>query len=159
YIAGASTSSTFALNGTAFTPGTFPQETTLSGSKGFVSKIDPNGNEVYAVLLGGNSDDAARGIAVDAVGDSYVTGITTSTNFPITPGAFQTRLGDRVRTPPASVGGVFVGFLNEPGGGGDAFVSKINPAGTGLVYSTYLGGSDADTGHGIAVDNQGNAYV
>src|SRR5438093_12854559 len=77
------------------------------------------------------------------MGSAYVTGVTVpftnpTPNFPTTPGAFQTNFG---------------------GGGGDAFVTKLKPDGSGLVYSTYLGGTGSDTGIGIAVDAGGNAYV
>ena len=77
-------------------------------------------------------------IAVDAAGSAYVTGGTTSTDFPTTAGAAQTTYA----------GGEF-----------DAFVTKLNATGSGLVYSTYLGGSDRDFGYGIAVDGAGSAYV
>src|SRR5207244_2175446 len=74
---------------------------------------------------------------VDALGNAYVTGRTFSTNFPTTAGSFQTTLG----------------------GLGDVFVTKLNPTGSALVYSTYLGGSGFDNGEGVAVDVAGNAYV
>ncbi len=95
--------------------------------------IDPL---VYSTYLGGSSNDYGSGIAVDSAGNAYVTGQTNSTNFPVTPGALQTT-GDAY----------------------DAFVAKINPEGSALVYSTYLGGSDASWGAGIAVDNSGDAYI
>ena len=76
------------------------------------------------------------GIAVDSSGNAYVTGSTCSTDFP-TMNPLQ----------PAN------------GGGDDAFVTKLNPTGSALVYSTYLGGSGSDVGNGIAVDSSGNAYV
>ncbi len=94
----------------------------------------------YASYLGGSGDDIGFGVAVDTAGKVYVTGITSSANFPTTPGARQT---------------VF-------GGMDDAFVTKIDPTQSGaasLVYSTYLGGSNLDEGFGIAVDSSGNAYV
>ena len=97
--------------------------------------IDPT--LVYSTYLGGSNDDAGQGIAIDAAGDAYVTGVTLSTNFPTTAGAYQT----------------------TSGGTADAFVTKLNPAGSGLVYSTYLGGSGGDNGMGIAVDASGNAYI
>src|SRR5439155_18785100 len=104
----------------------------------FVAKLDPNGSAlVYSTLLGGSFDDGGQGIAVDAAGNAYVTGSTQSADFPTTPGAFQTTFG----------------------GGGDAFVTKLTPTGSGLVYSTYLGRSDDDEGLAIAVDISGNAYV
>lgn len=91
----------------------------------------------YSTYLGGNGTDQAYGIAVDSGGNAYVMGLTNSSNFPATAGAYQTSLG----------------------GSQNVFVTKINPAGTALVYSTYLGGSAFDTGAGIAVDSSGNAYV
>ena len=77
------------------------------------------------------------GIAVDTSGNAHVTGYTTSSDFPTTPGAFQTTYGGSL----------------------DAFLTELNPTGTGLVYSTYLGGNSGDSGSGIAVDTSGNAYV
>src|SRR5437660_7898279 len=91
----------------------------------------------YSTLLGGSNDDRGFGIAVDAAGNAYVTGGTGSSDFPTTAGAFQTTLG----------------------GSSDAFVTKLDPTGTALVYSTYLGGSSGDYAHGIAVDAAGSADV
>src|SRR5207249_1012750 len=93
---------------------------------------------IYSTYLGGVGNDNASAVAVDAAGNAYVTGITSSTiNFPTTAGAFQTTLGSTHK----------------------AFVTKFNPTGAALVYSTYLGGSGTERGHGIAVDALGNAYV
>jgi hypothetical protein len=119
------------------TPGAF--QTSLSGGRNaFVTKLNPTGSAlVYSTYLGGSSFDQGYGVAVDSGGDAYVTGFTESSNFPTTSGAFQTSLP---------------GFAN-------AFVTKLNPSGSGLVYSTYLGGSSVDEGFGIAVDSGGNAYV
>jgi hypothetical protein len=94
--------------------------------------IDPL---IYSTYLGGSGDDRGSGIAVDGAGNAYVTGITDSTDFP-TNNPFQ-----------------------PFGGGSDVFVTKINPSGTALVYSTYLGGSAQDGGSGVALDSEGNAYV
>jgi hypothetical protein len=91
----------------------------------------------YATYLGGSGSDTAGGIAVDASGNAYITGQTTSSNFPTTPGALQTTLG-------ASY---------------SVFVSKVNATGNALLYSTYLGGGNRDEGTGIALDASGNAYV
>jgi hypothetical protein len=122
------------------TPGAF--ETVYPGHNSpFVTKLDGTGSIVYSTFLDGTNstvgiNDAGYGIAVDAAGDAYVTGFTASTNFPIA-NAFQPTYG----------------------GGQDAFVSELNAAGSALVYSSYLGGSDPDAGYGIALDSSGNTYV
>jgi hypothetical protein len=120
------------------------QPANVGGENAFVSKISPSGSAlVYSTYLGGSGYDHGGGIAVDSAGSVYVAGFTSSTDFPTTPGAFQT-------------------VCNGGSGcasNGDAFVSKLNPAGSALVYSTYLGGSATDGGSSIAVDSAGNAYV
>ena len=110
----------------------------------FVTKLGSTGSAlVYSTYLGGSGDDEVfGGLAVDASGNAYVTGFTTSANFPTTPGAFQTTFGGA-----------------GPLGFGDAFVTKLNPTGSMPVFSTYLGGSGDDFGAGIAVDGNGNAYI
>jgi hypothetical protein len=103
----------------------------------FVTKLNQTGTAlVYSTYLGGSGTDTTYALAVDALGNAYVAGLAESLDFPVTPGAFQTtNVGER------------------------AFVTKLNPTGTALVYSTYLGGSTADRINGIAVDAEGNAYV
>jgi hypothetical protein len=91
----------------------------------------------YSTYLGGGSFDRGNAVAVDSAGNAFVAGSTRSTNFPVTPGAFQT---------------ANAGF-------GDAFVAKLNPAGTAVIYSTYFGGGGIDTANAIAIDATGNAYV
>ena len=116
-------------------------QTSIGGPYGnaFVAKINSSGSAlVYSTYLGGSGVDVGYGIAMDASGSAYVIGDAGSTNFPTTAGAFQTTIG---------------------GPYGNAFVAKINPRGSALVYSTYLGGSGGDEGNGIAVDGSGNAYV
>src|SRR5207237_829940 len=109
------------------------------GQDGFVAKLNANGNAlIYSTYLGGSANDGARGIALDGQANAYVTGEAGSTNFPTTPGAFQTSFGGGNTTP---------------------FVSKLNVNGNALLYSTYLGGNGFDVGKGIAVDGAGNAYV
>ncbi|MGO9274542.1 MAG: SBBP repeat-containing protein [Terriglobia bacterium] len=109
----------------------------------FVAKLNPTGSAlVYSTYLGGSSYDEGDGIAVDAAGNAYVTGYTTSTDFP-TANPFQANCG--ACNPSLDVG--------------DAFVAKLNPNGSALVYSTYLGGSNANYGRGIAADAAGNAYL
>jgi len=138
YVTGYTTSTDFPI-----TPGAF--QTVCNGGSGcsqygdaFVAKINAAGSAlVYSTYLGGNTYDTSYGVAVDSSGNAYVTGQTSSTDFPTTSGAFQTIFGGR----------------------SDAFVTKFNPSGSGLVYSTYLGGSLWDEGSGIAVDSAGNAYV
>lgn len=97
--------------------------------------IDPVLN--YSTYLGGGNDDRANGIAIDASGSAYVTGMTSSLDFPVA-GAVQ----------PTNSGGTY-----------DVFVTKLNATGTAIVYSSYLGGSGDDRGYAIAVDAAGNAYV
>jgi hypothetical protein len=127
------------------TPGAFQRvcQRPCSGhGNAFVTKLNPAGSKlVFSTYLGGSGADWGGTIAVDDAGSAYLTGATSSPNFPTTPGAFQTVCGD-------------VGCAL-----GDAFLTKLNPTGTALVYSTYLGGSDIDYGRGIAVDSAGNAYV
>jgi hypothetical protein len=109
-----------------------------SGDDAFVTKLDPLGSAlVYSTYLGGNGNDQGFGIAVDLAGNAYVTGSTNSSNFPTTAGAIDTTLN----------------------GSDDAFVTKLNPTGSMLVYSTYLGSSGQDEGRGIALDIAGNSYV
>ncbi len=109
---------------------------------GFVTKINAAGSAlVYSTYLGGSGDDYGNGIAVDGLGNAYVTGSTTSTNFP-TANPLQASNHGAAGNPQ-----------------GNAFVTKINPTGSALVYSTYLGGSYGDAGFVIAVDTSGNAYV
>ncbi len=136
YVAGETTSSNYPT-----TPGAFQ---TYSGGPwdGFVTKLSPRGSALaYSTCLGGAGYDAAFGIAIDAKGDAFVTGITRSTNFPTTPGVFQATYG----------------------GGGDAFVTELAAGGGSLVYSTYLGGEDAENDGGItgpvAVNAAGVAFV
>ncbi len=115
------------------------QGTSPGGTKGFVSELNPTAASlVYSTYLGGTGTDFATSIAVDGTGSAYVAGLTTSTDFPVTAGAFET---------------------TAPGGGGDAFVAKFKPDGSGLVYATYLGGSGLDRADALAIDSTGAAYV
>src|SRR5881628_2892634 len=113
------------------------QGTTGGGDDAFITKLSAGGARVYSTYLGGSGTDRGLGIAVDAAGSAYVTGDTFSTNFPTASPLQAANLG----------------------GPDDAFVTKLNAAGSALVYSTYLGGSGPDQGDGIAVDAAGNAYV
>jgi hypothetical protein len=107
----------------------------------FVTKFNPAGSAlVYSTYVGGKGDDVGNGIAVDAQGSAYVTGTTVSSQ---SVGAFPTQ------NP----------LQADNAGGEDAFVAKLNAAGSALVYSTYLGGTGSDEGSGIALDAQNNAYL
>ena len=121
-----------------------PVQPTFGGVQdAFIVKLDPTGSAlVYSTYLGGSDFENAGGIAVDSLGDAYVTGNTNSSDFP-TSNALQPIFGN-----------ASTGFI-EP----DAFVAKLNPSGSALIYSTYLGGNRLDAGLGIAVDSSGNAYV
>jgi hypothetical protein len=103
----------------------------------FVASFLPNGGGlIYCTYLGGSGDDRAFGLTIDSSRNVYVTGWTSSTNFP-TAGAIQTKLG----------------------GTRDAFVTKLNPSGSALIYSTYLGGSAIDVGYAITLDSANEAVV
>jgi hypothetical protein len=124
-----------------------PLQTFPGPYSGFVTKLDSAGTGlVYStyLALGGAIEDRINAIAIDSVGDAYVTGAaSSSTSFHATPGAFQTQCGTD----------------STCNGLSDAFVTVINAAGSGYVYSTFLGGSSTDVGDGIAVDSSLNAYV
>jgi Beta-propeller repeat/Abnormal spindle-like microcephaly-assoc'd, ASPM-SPD-2-Hydin len=162
----------------------------------FITKLNSNGSAlVYSSYFGGNGIDQSFGIAIDSADNAYVTGLTSSTDFPVTTllqwqsepnqafvlklnasgsqmmystlfgsgeafgiavdnqgSAYITGFGDDYHFPTA--GPMKTNFQDD-----DAFVSKLDPSGTSLVYSIFLGGSDVDQGNGIAVDSGGNAYV
>ncbi len=137
YITGTTLSSDFPLQAAI-------QATRAGGRDAFVAKIDVSGsNLLYSSYLGGGAVDISHGIAVDDSGSAYITGETSSGNFP-------THSANNTPFQPNRAGG---------SSGIDAFLSKINPEGTALVYSTYLGGSIQDYAYAIAVDRTGNAYV
>jgi len=137
YVTGFTNSTTFpGVDGSSIQPSNAGGGTPADA---FVTKINPGGTAiVYSTFLGGGGTDVANAIAVDAAGNAYLTGETFSTDFP-------------------GVNGSSIQPAN--GNFGDAFVTKINPAGTAIIYSTYLGGSFNDVGRGIAIDGAGSAYV
>lgn len=133
------------------------------GCDAFVTKLNAAGDGlVYSTYLGGTGGDGGYGIAVDSQGSAYVTGVTVSPDFPVTPGAFQTTYGGgacaNVPGPPAIAPLEARAELSLPPCP-DAFVAKLNASGSALVYSTYLGGTSDDRGSAIAADSEGNAYV
>jgi beta-propeller repeat-containing protein len=139
YVTGNSASADFPT-----TPGAFrttkPSEQSIWTTP-FVTKLTADGTGLaYSTFLGGSQPDLAAGIAVDGGGSAYVTGTTSSIDFPTTPGAFQTKNRS-------------MEYYN-------LFVSKLAPSGSGLAYSTYVGGTDGtEQGFAIAVDATGHAYV
>ena len=203
YVAGKTTSSDFPVF-----PVAAPLQAYVSGShsSGFVSELNPTATALtFSTYIGGGTGDAADGIALDSADNVYVAGETFSSNFYVTPGAFQATCSSCANSFPdafvtaikaGGTGYVYSTFLGgsaqdgasaiavdaggnayvtgstqssdfpvkgaiqgTSGGGADAFVTKLNPTGSALVYSTYLGGAGFDLGAGIAVDGAGNAYV
>lgn len=185
------------------TPGVF--DPTVDGvySDAFMVKVNPAGSGlVYATFLGGSDYDAPQGLSLDAAGNVFVTGVTSSFDFPTTPGAFDsvmngesdafvtkinadgtallyaTLLGGNsgidfgLSIDTDSAGYAYVtGFTQAPdfptsgGGGGyhggltDSFAAKVAPDGSTLAYSTLLGGSDSDYSYDVAVDGSGHTYL
>ena len=139
YVTGGTVSTDF--------PTANPLQAVLGGGQDvFVAKLNPTGSAlVYSTYLGGSDFDRGFGIAADSSGNAYVTGQTNSVDFP-TANALQPVYGGGPAFDPIEMGG-------------DVFVAKLNPTGSALAYSTYLGGSNGDEGYGIAVDSAGNAYV
>jgi hypothetical protein len=134
YVTGYTASTNFPLQN--------PFQSKLGGCCGamdaFVTKIASSGSAlVYSTYFGGGGVEVSYGIAIDNAGDAYIIGYTSSSDFPVQ-NALQPTFG---------------------GGSTDGFVTKLNAAGSALIYSTYLGGSDDDQALGIAVDQAGNAYV
>jgi len=134
YVAGGTTSTNFPVADAI-------QATNHGAQDAFITKLSASGATLsYSTYLGGSgalASEQANGIAVDASGNAYLAGVTNSVDFPVTAGVLQTQFK----------------------GVSDAFAAKLNPAGSALVYSTYLGGSDLDWGSAIGIDGSGNAYV
>jgi hypothetical protein len=129
YVTGRTNSSDFPL--------LTPLDATQAGQEAFVAKLAPNGKSlVYSTFLGGSGEDYGYGIALNSQGAAFVTGHTTSSNFPVKNAYDKTYNGN-----------------------GDAFVTRISQTGKSLTYSTYLGGASRDVGCGIALSGSGAAYV
>ena len=199
YVTGTTRASDFPTTAGAFQAALACSNSSIFCQDAFVAKLRPDGKDlVYATYLGGRGSDSSSGIAVDTTGAAYVTGETDSPDFPTTPGAFQDGfLGAGIRafvaklTPEGSAlvyatylqggrgfdiavdttGAAYVTGEGSPdfpilhalqstfGGIEDAFVAKLTPDGTALVYATLLGGRDFDIGLAIALDATGAAYV
>ena len=135
YVTGQTNSADFPITGGAF------QSTYPGGSVAFVTKLNASGTALlYSTWLGGvnGANQDGNDIAIDSAGDAYVTGITTEADFPTTTGAFETTYG---------------------AGSIKGFVTKLNPTGSALIYSTFLGGTNYDAGDKIALDSAGEAYI
>ena len=133
YVTGFTYSSNFPVSGGAY------RSPTLGQADAFVLKVNAAGSGIaYSALIGGAGNDFATGIAIDSTGSAYISGYTTSLAFPVTIGSLQPSYG---------------------GGIQDAFIAKLNAAGSALVYATYLGGSGNDIANAIAVDASGEVYV
>jgi hypothetical protein len=118
---------------------------TIVGNNAFVAKFAPSGtNLIYSTLLGGTNNDQAFGIAVDADGNAYVTGGATSPNFPVTSTNILNELTN-------NQGGLILTT--------NAFLAKLDPAGSSLVYSAVFGGFASDVGYGVALDPAGDVFV
>ncbi len=135
YVIGETTSSNYPTTGGAY------QTANWGVTNAFVTKLNPTGSSlVYSTYLGGSAVDDAINIALDSSNNAYVCGQSTSTDFPTTAGAFQTT-------------------NNQSTGFGNGFITKVNSTGTGLIFSTYLGGAGPDIVAGITVDSSDNVYV
>ena len=113
------------------------QSVSGGGTDGWLTKLGPAGNLLYSTYIGGSGGDTVRGAKVDASGNIHLTGSTSSTNFPVL-NAIQ---------------------ATYAGGANDAWVAALNPAGSALIYSTYLGGSSDDQACDLEIDTVGNVYV
>ena len=131
------------------TAGAFDRTGAVSNfAEAFVSKLNASGTAlVYSTFIGGSNMEFGRRIAIDASGNAYITGQTKSSNFPVTGNAFDRTINIPPNCPRCSTDVT------------DGFVTKLNAAGSALVYSTYLGGTDYDSPRGIAVDAGGRAYI
>ena len=116
----------------------------------FVAKFNPAGELVYATYLGGSGNEEGFAIAVDRAGDAWVTGYTTSNDFPITANALQKKNAGGTR---------FISATTPPPFEGDVFIAGLNSAGSALLYSSFLGGSGADAAYGLSMDAQGALHL
>lgn len=115
-----------------------PTQQNQLGMDAFVTKFSSNGGSlIYSTILGGSAADSGNAIAIDRFGNAYVAGETESTDFPTTPGAFQSLGADA----------------------DNGFITKLSPSGSSLVYSLLLGGGDSDSIRGLALDTQHRVYV
>ncbi|HLX37698.1 MAG TPA: SBBP repeat-containing protein, partial [Candidatus Binataceae bacterium] len=139
YVAGVTLSNDFPTTSGAYQ--TTNKAFADNESNAFVTRLSSDGTTLmYSTYLGGSNSDEGNAIAVDSSGAAYVSGTAFSSDFPTTTGVVQT-------------------VKKAPGSGGNVFATKLKPDGSGLTYSTYIGGSINDAGNGIAIDTDGFAYV
>jgi hypothetical protein len=145
YVTGSTSGSYY--NSFPITPGAFQSNVGQNSGANFVTKFNPAGsNLVYSTFVSGNSPSYGNGIAVDSLGNAYIAGNfraggVSNPFFPVTADAFQSS------------------FTKLSGDFSEAFLTKLNPDGSGLVYSTYLGGDGDDVATAVAIDQVGDAYV
>ncbi len=154
YVTGYTYSPDFPTTNGAY-QATAPSRTSSRYPWAFVTKVSPDGSSLaYSTYLGGSVWDYSAAIAVDSNFNAYVTGYTASPDFPITPGAYLSFCAQNWEVPPS-------GLVEVDGCPSlqSAFVTELNPTGTGLVYSTFLDGYGNSEGVAIAVDSAGRAYV
>jgi len=134
YVTGLTLSNDFPTTAGAF-------DTTSNGSNdSYVSHFNSDGSAlIYSTYVGGGDDDYGQGIVVDQDGDAFLTGWTSSADFPTTPGAYDPTINSFILT--------------------DAFATKLDPSGSALVYSTFLGGKSSDLGTAISVEPDGSLDV
>lgn len=117
-------------------------QTNLKGSAdAFVAKFDPDGKIVFATLIGGTKREHHTGLTVDEQGYIYLVGGTHSSDFPVTSGSYDTS------------------FNGEKSWGGDVYLVKLNPNGTDIIFSTFIGGSEQETAHKVCIDPKGNIII
>ena len=138
FVVGSTSSTDFPI-----TTGALQTKNNAGQTTGFVTELNSTGASLlYSTYLGGSASTSVNRVAIDTFGNAYLTGSTEDTNFPTTPGAYRT-----------------TAVIKATAGSNSAFIAKLNSPGTALVYSTYLGGSQADAAFAIAVNSAGEAYV
>jgi hypothetical protein len=149
FVVGSTSSTDFPITAGAFQTtfpiiaGTMPAGDNHVQTTGFVTELNSTGSSLlYSTYLGGSTLTSINQIAIDTSGNAYLTGNTFDTDFPTTSGAYRT-----------------TAVTKAIAGASSAFIAKLNPAGTALVYSTYMDGSGDDAGYAIAVDSAGEAFV
>ena len=168
YIAGYTCSSNFPTTAGSYDPTqpTHAQNTSCdtslnqTGSDVFVAKLNAAGTAlVYSTYLGGTSADLPRGIAVDSAGDAVVVGATVSANFPVTDGSVCAPILANIGNCNFQIESTCQGGQQQNSSNFGTFVTKLNPSGSALLWSTFMGGTGNDNPSGVALDSSGNIYI